>query len=126
MSGKVDLDRWTPHLAAAKREGKSMTQYAHRHGLSRHTLYAARQMLRRLNGKPALERRPRAPRAANKPVPDSAFAAVKLSALCASSSGSAPRLRAQLPNGVMLELMWGGSGAEAGLLAVAIQALSGS
>src|SRR3989304_7497580 len=115
MSGKVDLDRWTPHLAAAKREGKSMTQYAHRHGLSRHTLYAARQMLRRLNGKPALERRPRAPRAANKPVPDSAFAAVKLSALCAPSSGSAPRLRAPLAHGGGLGLMWGGSGAGGGV-----------
>ena len=123
MSGKVDLDRWSPHLAAARRAGKTLTQYARSRGLSRHTLYAARQMLRRLNGKPAAERRPRVPRAVNRPVPDSPFAAVKLAALCAPSDGEAPRLRAQLPNGVRLELMWGG--AEAGLLAAAIQALSG-
>jgi len=123
MSGKVNLDRWSPHLAAAKREGKTVTQYARGRGLSRHTLYAARQMLRRLNGKPAAERLPRVPRATNKLVPDSAFAAVKLSAPLAPSGGAAPRLQARLPNGVMLELMWGG--AEAGLLAAAIQALSG-
>jgi hypothetical protein len=121
MSGKVDLDRWSPHLAAAKREGKTLTQYARSRGLSRHTLYAARQMLRCLNGKPAAERRPREPRAANKPVPDSPFAAVKLSALCAPSGEAAPRLQAQLPNGVRLELMW----ADAALLAAAIQALAG-
>lgn len=69
MSGKVNLDRWTPHLAAARRKGKTLTQYAHRCGLSRHTLYAARQMLRAVSGKPAVERRPRVPRAANQPVP---------------------------------------------------------
>jgi len=123
MSGKVNLDRWRPHLLAAKREGKSLTQYARSRGLSRHTLYAARQMLRGVRGKLGVERRGRVLRATNQPVPDSAFAAVKLSGLCTNSSGSAPRLRAQLPNGVRLELM--GGGAEAGLLAVAIQALSG-
>jgi hypothetical protein len=121
MSGKVNLDRWAPHLAAAKREGKSLTQYARSRGLSRHTLYAARQMLRGVRGKPGVERRPRVLGATNKPVPESAFAAVKLSGLCTSSGGSAPRLRAQLPNGVRLELVW----ADAGLIAVAIQALAG-
>jgi hypothetical protein len=123
MSGKVNLDRWTPHLAAARREGKTLTQYARSRGLSRHTLYAARQMLRCLNGKPAAERRPRVPRAANTPLPDSAFAAVKLSAPSAALRGSAPRLQARLANGVMLELTWGG--ADATLLAAAIQALAG-
>lgn len=121
MSGKVDLDRWLPHLAAARREGKTLTQYARSRGLSRHTLYAARQMLRRLNGKLAAEHRPRMLRATNKSVPDSAFAAVKLTAPSVALSGSAPRLRAQLPNGVALELVW----ADVALLAVAIQALSG-
>ena len=123
MSGKVNLDRWSPHLAAAKREGKTLTQYARERGLSRHTLYAARQMLRGVRGKPGVERRPRVLRAIAKPVADSAFAAVKLSGLCAPSGGSAPRLRAQLPNGVRLELTWGG--AAAGLLAAAIEALAG-
>ena len=123
MSGKVDLDRWTPHLAAARREGKTLAKYARNRGLSPHTLYAARQMLRRLNGKPAAERRPRVPPAENTPLPNSVFAAVKLSAPSAALFGSAPRLQARLPNGVMLELMWGG--ADAALLAVAIQALAG-
>jgi len=123
MSGKVNLDRWTPHLAAARREGKTLAKYARNRGLSPHTLYAARQMLRRLNGKPAAERWPRAPRAANKLVPDSPFATVKLSAPSAALRGSAPRLQARLANGVMLELTWGG--ADAPLLAAAIQALAG-
>jgi hypothetical protein len=117
MSGKVNLDRWGPHLLAAKREGKSLTQYARSRGLSRHTLYAARQMLRSMGGKPGVERRPRA---TNKAVPQSAFSAVKLLAPGTPSGGSAAQLRAQLPNGVKLELMW----ADAPLLAAAIQALA--
>lgn len=123
MSGKVDLDRWSPHLAAAKRTGETLTQYARSRGLSRHTLYAARQMLRGVSGKPAVQRRARVLRAASKSLPESAFAAVKLSAPSLAVSGSAPRLRAQLANGVMLELTWGG--AETALLAVAIEALAG-
>lgn len=121
MSGKVNLDRWAPHLQAAKREGKSLTQYARSRGLSRHTLYAARQTLRSMGGKPGVGRRPRAPRAVNKVVPQPAFSAVKLLAPSNPSGGPAPQLRAQLPNGVKLELMW----ADAGLLAAAIEALAG-
>jgi len=112
MSGKVNLDRWSAHVAAAKREGKTLTQYARERGVSRHTLYAARQMLRGVRGTPGVERRARVLRAISKPVANAAFAAVKLSGLCRGSGGSAPRLRAQLPNGVRLELTWGG--AEAG------------
>jgi len=121
MSGKVNLNRWGPHLRAAKREGKSLTQYARSRGLSRYTLYAARQMLRSMGGKPGVERRPRALRAANKAAPLPAFAAVKLLAPGTPSGGSAAQLRAQLPNGVKLELM----SADAPLLAAAIQALAG-
>lgn len=58
MSGKVNLDRWSPHLAAAKREGKTLTQYARSRGPSRHTLYAARQMLRCAGGKSSVEHQP--------------------------------------------------------------------
>jgi len=122
MSGKVNLDRWSPHLAAARREGRTLTQYARGRGLSRHTLYAARQMLRGEEGKPGTLRRARADRRTKQFAP-STFAAVKVPAPFAAQIGSAPRLRAQLPNGVMLELMWGG--ADAALLAAAIQALSG-
>jgi len=121
MSGKVNLDRWGPHLLAAKREGKSLTQYARSHGLSRHTLYAARQMLRSMGGKPGVERRPRTPRAANKAAPQSAFAAVRFLAPSNLAGRSVPQLRAQLPNGVKLELM----SADAPLLAAAIEALAG-
>jgi hypothetical protein len=120
MSGKVNLDRWGPHLEAAKREGKSLTQYARSHGLSRYTLYAAQQMLRGMGAKPSVERQPRRPRVANESAPKPAFAAVKLLAPEAPSGGSAAQLRAQLPNGVKLELMW----ADAALLAAAIQALA--
>ena len=34
MSGKVDLERWGPHLAAAKCQGKSIKRYAAEQGLS--------------------------------------------------------------------------------------------
>lgn len=124
MSGKVNLDRWSPHLAAARREGKTLTQYARGRGLSRHTLYAARQMLRGVDGKPGTLRRARAAGRHTKQRAPSTFAAVKLPALCAPSSEAAPRLRAQLPNGVRLELMWEGA-AGAALLAAAIEALAG-
>jgi len=113
MSGKVNLDRWGPHLQAAKREGKSLTEYARSRGLSRHTLYAARQMLRSIGGKPVVGRRPRAPQ--------SGFTTVKLLTPEIPSGGSSAQLRAQLPNGVKLELTW----ADAPLLAAAIQALAG-
>ena len=112
MSGKVNLDRWSPHLQAAKREGKSLTEYARSRGLSRHTLYAARQMLRSIGGKPGVERRSCAPQ--------SGFATVKLLASEIPSGGLSARLRAQLPNGVKLELM----SADAPQLAAVIQALA--
>lgn len=121
MSGKVNLDRWGPHLLAARREGKSLTEYARDRGLSRHTLYAARQMLRSMGGKPCVEPRSRAPRPMNKAVLRPAFAAVKLLASDTPAGGAAAQLRAQLPNGVKLELM----SADAPLLAAAIQALAG-
>lgn len=121
MSGKVNLDRWGPHLLAAKREGKSLTQYARSRGLSRYTLYAARQMLRSVGSKPGVERRSQAQRSANNVAPQPAFAAVKLLVPSNSSGRSAARLRAQLPNGVKLELL----SADAPLLAAAIEALAG-
>lgn len=117
MSGKVNLDRWGPHLLAAKREGKSLTEYARSRGLSRYTLYAAKQMLRSTGSKPHVARRALA---TNKAAPHPAFAAVKLLAPSNSSGRSASQLRAQLPNGVKLELM----SAEVPLLAAAIQVLA--
>ena len=117
---KVNLERWGPHLAAAKREGVSLAQYAHSHGLSRHTLYVARQMLRTVGGNRSAGRR-RAPQRQSKAVARSAFASVKLLAPEAPASASVAQMRAQLPNGVRLELL----GVDAVLLAAAIRALAG-
>ena len=44
MIPQVKLSRWKPHLQAAARQGKTLAKYAREHGLSRYTLYAARQM----------------------------------------------------------------------------------
>ena len=119
MTGKVNLARWSPHLAGAHREGKSLKQYAREHGLSAYTLYAARQMISRgdrARGTPRMSRF-----APKRTLPiASAFAAVKIAA---PMSALAPRLQAQLPNGVRLELVW--SGVETELLSAAIEALAG-
>jgi hypothetical protein len=101
MSGKVNLDRWGPHLRAAKRQGKSVKQYAAERGLSPYTLYAAREMLK------ARARAERSELRAGSGL--SAFAEVKLPltqevAGHAPIAAMAPRLRARLPNGVALEL----------------------
>ena len=121
MSGKVNLDRWSPHLAAARREGKTLTQYARGRGLSRHTLYAARQMLGRVEGEPGARPRARAAGGRTKRRARSTFAAVKLLAP-PPPSAPAPRLQARLPNGVTVELMCGG--AHETLLVAAIRALA--
>jgi hypothetical protein len=42
---QVNTKRWAPHLAAAAKSGQSIARYARERGLSRHTLYAARQAL---------------------------------------------------------------------------------
>ena len=122
MSGKVNLDRWVPHLEAARREGVTLAQYARSRGLSRYTLYAARETLRRSRGNTGLRRRRVSPRQV-KSVVASGFAAVKISASPETLNESAPRRRANLPNGVRLELTMGG--ADVVLVAAAIRALSG-
>jgi hypothetical protein len=120
MTGKVNLARWSPHLAAAHREGKSLAQYARERGLSAYTLYAARQMTSRRDRARGTPRMSRFSPQRTLPIA-SAFAAVKIAA--APMSALAPRLQAQLPNGVRLELVWGG--AETELLSAAIEALAG-
>lgn len=120
MSGKVNLDRWGPHLRAAKRQGKSVKQYAAEHGLSPYTLYAAREMLK------ARARAERSELRAGSGL--SAFAEVKLP-LTQEEAGHlpiaamAPRLRARLPNGVALELCC--EGAELSVIGTVIAALMG-
>jgi hypothetical protein len=120
MSGQVNLDRWYPHLAAAKREGKTLSEYAREKGVSAHTLYAARQMLRRLEGEPKLLPKPRVARKTRLLAP-AAFAAVTLAQPSVVRGDSAAQLRIQLPSGARLELM----SVDAALLGAAIAALKG-
>ena len=110
MSGKVKLDRWKPHLDEARRLGLSVAQYAREHGVSSGTLYAARQMLLRSER----ERKRRSVVAATP------FIAVRI-------SEPAPRpvpVRAQLVNGVVMEMLVDGDSALAlGALVSALGAL---
>ena len=99
-----------------------MTEYARSRGLSRHTLYAARQMLRRMQGEAGARRGALVLRR-TKPLVPTPFATVRLAAPVAAVNESLRRLRAQLPNGVKLEMTW--DGAEPALLAAAIGALAG-
>ena len=101
MKSKINIARWQPHLAAAERGGQTVAAYAAEHGLSRHTLYAASKALRegghRGDGK-ARRRKKAAP----------AFAAVRMAAT-QSPQAEVSRLRAQLPNGVVLHFEGAGS-----------------
>lgn len=120
MSGKVNLDRWGPHLRAAKRQGKSIKQYAADHRLSPYTLYAAREMLKAKAGEQRREVRAGAGL--------SAFAEVKLPVMHEvarplPTASTAPRLRARLPNGVALELCC--EGADTSVIRTVIDALMG-
>jgi hypothetical protein len=93
----MEMKEWAEHLAAAQREGKPVRRYAAEHGLSADAMYSARRKLR-VREVAAAKVPTRAPvpgkRAANP------FAAARLAAMPAP-------LRAQLPNGVMLELAIG-------------------
>ena len=129
MSTRVNMARWKPHLRAAQRQGKSLAQYAREHDLSPYSLYAARQML--LAGAPRARSQPgprlqsRPPLRPPLPTP-SGFTAVKLLTTPAYASplpGTAPSLRARLPNGIALELSCGGT--DSALLKTMIDALTG-
>ena len=126
MSGKVDLDRWGPHLRAARRSGKTLTEYAREQGLSRHTLYAARQMLAgEARGQARGGRRKVSLRAPFAPVrlldpvrrPPPEFASMP------SGSPVTPRLRAQLLNGVAIEVQC--ASADTAFVAAVISSLAG-
>lgn len=43
---QVSIERWRSHVEAAAKAGVTLAQYAREHGLSRHTLYAARQAMK--------------------------------------------------------------------------------
>lgn len=125
MSGKVNLDRWMPHLVAAKREGRSLAAYARKHGLSQYTLYAARETLRRAKVEPKERQRSGAVR--RRPhglVP--AFAAVEVAAppmpLAGALARPVSRLCAQLPNGIAVQLQCAAT--DAALVATALETLA--
>src|ERR1700752_4398464 len=103
MSGGFNLARWQPHLEAAKREGKTLKDYAAEHGISRHTLYGARQAQRLVQSGGRLNARAGGNGSA-KPIAKSSFSAVRVVSGGGKAAAEASlRMRAQLPNGVMLE-----------------------
>lgn len=101
MKPQVNLKRWSAHLDAAKRQGKSVAAYAAEHGLSRHTLYAAARALRDAS-KPYTQKQ--TPTRGVK-AEASAFSAVRISApLPTVGPEPAPRLMVQWPNGILLHI----------------------
>lgn len=91
--GQIDMGRWRPHLRAAKRAGLSLSRYAHKHGLSRHTLYAAQRAERDRQGLV-----PKSARAQKRSAPGKAAAFVPV-----ALAATAPPLTVRLSNGVVLE-----------------------
>lgn len=122
MTPQVKLSRWKPHLRAAERQGKTLSRYAAEHGLSRHTLYAARQALHaRAAGASA---QPRGPRPKS-----TSFTAVKLlpaPEVPPTSLYSTARLVAHLPNGATVELTCGGGVTDLAMAKTFIDSISGA
>ena len=130
MKPQVKLSRWKPHVQAARRQGKTLAQYAREQGLSAHTLYAAQRLLRAVATRTMLRSHPRTPKQAAASAPNG-FTAVKLTYLPQAgvvTSGTITRLdtrlHARLPNGIDLELSCGGTAADALLLKTLAEALT--
>ena len=88
---RVNVERWRGHVDAVSESGLNVAQYAERHGLSRHTLYAARRQV----AAEAAKKTPPSKRTAAS-APATAFVAVRVV--------STPlTVRAELRNGVRLE-----------------------
>ena len=96
----MEMKEWEEHLVAAQGQGKTVRRYAAEHGLSADAMYSARRKLRGRDGVAAGKVRARAPVLGNRR--ENPFVAARL------GPSTAP-LRAQLPNGVMLELAIGAS-----------------
>jgi len=109
----MDRKEWEEHLAAAQRDGKNVRQYAAEHGLSAYAMYSARRKVRQRESAAATKVAAKAPAA--RISREHPFAAVRL-------APSAAPLRAQLPNGVMLELAIGA--ADSATLVAAIGVLA--
>jgi hypothetical protein len=122
MLPQVNLSRWKPHLRAAARQGKSLTVYAAEHGLSRHTLYAAKQAM----GARGAARGARS--SAGRSV-STGFTAVKLlpaPEAPPTSPFSTARLIAHLPNGATVELTCGGSVSDLALTKTFLDSIAGA
>ena len=91
MTTRVNLERWRGHIEAAAKRGGTLADYAREHGLSRHTLYVARQQMQR-EAVLAPAQTPTRRRAA----PAAPFVAVRV-------AQDAAALRVRLPNGVAIE-----------------------
>jgi Transposase len=89
MTTRVNVARWRGHIEAAEAQGVTLAAYARQHGLSPHTLYAARQQMQR-EGKAAAE-------AQHVPGKAAPFVAVRV------APEALPSLRVRLPNGVAVE-----------------------
>jgi transposase-like protein len=93
---QVDLKKWRPHLRAAKAAGVTLAQYARKHGLSRHTLYAALRAER--------DRKGMRPKPLGRARPGRRSSAVNAAAFVpVAVSGASTRLTVRLPNGVAFE-----------------------
>ena len=89
---RVNVERWRGHVDAVSESGLNVAQYAEKHGLSRHTLYAARRQV----AAEAAKKTPPSKRMSTPPTASTAFVAVRVV--------STPlTLRAELRNGVRLE-----------------------
>jgi hypothetical protein len=105
MKGERDPDRWARHLAAAEREGKTLVQYARERGVSVGSLYTARYLARRTRASHST-RSARLRDSTLRRAGGSPFVPIKLSSSVSLPETNA-RLRAQLPNGVALEVSLG-------------------
>ena len=89
---RVNAERWRAHVKALSESGLTVAQYAEKHGLSRHTLYAARRQI----AAEAAKRMAQSKRMSSAASAAAAFVAVRVL--------STPlTLRAELRNGVRLE-----------------------
>ena len=88
---RVNVERWRAHVKALSESGLNVAQYAEKHGLSRHTMYAARRQIAEV-----AKRMPQSKRTTIARAAQGAFVAVRVL--------STPlALRAELGNGVRLE-----------------------
>ncbi len=109
MSKSVRLKRWEPMLVEAEQLGWSVARYAKERGVAKSCLYAARSMiLKRDRGSSEMV-------SSAKP-----FVEVRVN----NRPTSEARLRAQLPNGVVMEMLVDGNSRDAvGALVSALGAL---